>query len=231
MSKELSAANMEKGPRIGIRHIQTLLLFLNIVVVYMSRLNISVAVVAMTNAESTNPNFPEFDWTTKQKSYIISSFYWGYIITQFPSGYLCRRFGTTPVMLICTFVSAVFSLLTPFLVQWGDWQVYCAIRIIQGLFQGTLFPAVHEHIAKWSPPSERNTMGALTYSGMDCGTVLAMLASGLIASSPLGWPGISYISGGICFVWCALWFILAANNPPSSRFITDEECEYIENEQ
>lgn len=182
----------------------------------------------MTNAASTNPNFEEFHWTEKQKSYIISCFYWGYVITQFPGGYLSRRFGAKIVMGISLFGSALSSLLIPLLVPWGSWQVFCALRIIQGLCQAAVFPAIHEHIAKWSPPQERNMMGALTYSGIDCGTVLAMLVSGLIASSPIGWPGISYVSAGICFTWCLLWFTFASNDPPSSRFITKAECEYIE---
>lgn len=46
------------GPRFGMRHLQALLIFLNIVVVYFSRINVSVSVVAMTNANTTNPNFP-----------------------------------------------------------------------------------------------------------------------------------------------------------------------------
>jgi len=43
---------------IGQRHLQTFLLFLSIVVNYMAKFNAGVAVVAMTNAENTNPNFP-----------------------------------------------------------------------------------------------------------------------------------------------------------------------------
>ncbi|XP_019845822.2 putative inorganic phosphate cotransporter [Bactrocera dorsalis] len=219
---------VDKGPCFGVRHVQTLLLFFNIVAVSISRLNISVAVVAMTNAESTNPNFQEFDWTEEQKSYIISSFYWGYVVTQFPGGYLSRRFGAKIVMSVGVFASSVCSLVTPYLVCWGGWQIFCVIRILQGLCQAALFPAIHEHIAKWSPPRERNLLGALTYSGVDCGMVLAMLVSGLIAGSALGWPGISYISAGAGFVWCLFWHIFAANNPPISRFITKAECEYIE---
>jgi len=46
------------GPMIGQRHLQTFLLFLSIVVNYMAKFNAGVAVVAMTNAENTNPNFP-----------------------------------------------------------------------------------------------------------------------------------------------------------------------------
>ncbi|XP_039955773.1 putative inorganic phosphate cotransporter [Bactrocera tryoni] len=229
MSEKKIEAEVDKGPLFGVRYVQTLLLFLSITVAYMSRLNISVAVVAMTNAESTNPNFQEFDWTEKQKSYIISCFYWGYVITQFPGGYLSRRFGAKIVMGISLFGSALCSLLTPFLVPWGGWKIFCAIRMVQGLCQAALFPALHQHVAKWSPPHERNLIGALAYAGVDCGTVLAMLVSGLIASGPLGWPGISYISAGISFAWCLLWWILGSNDPPSSRFITKAECEYIEN--
>lgn len=46
------------GPRLGQRHVQTFLLFFCIVVNFSARLNVGVAVVAMTNAESTNPDFP-----------------------------------------------------------------------------------------------------------------------------------------------------------------------------
>jgi len=49
---------MTAGPLLGMRHVQTLLLFFNITCLYIGRLNVGVAVVAMTNAESTNPDFP-----------------------------------------------------------------------------------------------------------------------------------------------------------------------------
>lgn len=46
------------GPILGMRHVQSLLLFFCIVAMYVSRLNVGVAVVAMTNADTTNPDFP-----------------------------------------------------------------------------------------------------------------------------------------------------------------------------
>lgn len=53
-----SQCQVIKGPRIGVRHLQSLLLFLGLTVIHIARLNVSVAIVAMTNAASTNPNFP-----------------------------------------------------------------------------------------------------------------------------------------------------------------------------
>lgn len=46
------------GPVLGMRHVQALLIFLNITTIFIGRLNVGVSVVAMTNAETTNPNFP-----------------------------------------------------------------------------------------------------------------------------------------------------------------------------
>lgn len=164
----------------------------------------------------------------EQKSYILSSFYWGYVITQFPGGYLSRRFGAKITMFISTFGSSVFTLIIPFCIPWGEWKVFCGIRVIQGLFQGLMFPCIHEHLAKWSPLTERNRLGALSHTGIECGTVLAMGISGIIADGPMGWPGISYISAGMCFVWCCLWLVFASNHAKESRFITQEEANYIE---
>ncbi|XP_023177772.2 putative inorganic phosphate cotransporter isoform X2 [Drosophila hydei] len=223
-----SQCQVVKGPRIGVRHLQSLLLFLGLTVIHIARLNVSVAIVAMTNAASTNPNFPEYNWTERHKSYILSSFYWGYILTLCPGSFLCRRFGPKVVFFVATIGTAVFSLITPWCISWGDWQAFCAIRILQGLFQGVIFPCVNEHLAMWSPPEERNRLGAFSYTGTDCGTVLAMFISGMIANGAMGWPGISYVSGTLCVVWCILWLVFAANNATESRFISEAECKYIE---
>ncbi|KAL7737223.1 hypothetical protein ACLKA6_005406 [Drosophila palustris] len=223
-----SQCKVSKGPSIGVRHLQSLLLFLGLTVMHIARLNVSVAIVAMTNAQSTNPNFPEYNWTERQKSYILSSFYWGYILTLCPGSFLCRRYGAKVVLFIASCGTAVFSLITPWCITWGDWQVFCAIRILQGLFQGVIFPCITEHLAMWSPPEERNRLGAFSYTGTDCGTVLAMFISGMIAKGAMGWPGISYVSGALCAAWCILWLVCGANNAPESRFISEAECKYIE---
>ncbi|EDW08404.2 putative inorganic phosphate cotransporter [Drosophila mojavensis] len=217
-----------KGPCLGIRHLQAVLLFLAIAVNYIARLNVSVAVVAMTDAATSNPDFPEYDWSEAQKSYILSSFYWGYIVTQFPAGFLVRRYGAKLVLFIPTFATALLSCLTPVCISWGGWLAFSVLRLIIGLFQGLIFPCIHEHLAKWSPPKDRNRLGVFAYSGSDCGSVMAMAISGLIAESSLGWPGISYVSAGLCGIWCILWLLLAADNAPRSRLIGGDERDYIE---
>ncbi|XP_061387040.1 putative inorganic phosphate cotransporter [Musca vetustissima] len=222
--------NINKGSMLGMRHVQSVLLFFNVTSIYCSRLNIGVAVVAMTNAATANPDFPEFNWSEKEISYVISSFFWGYVCTQFPGGFLCKKFGAKLVMIVATSISALLSAATPWCVGWGSWRILCVIRIVQGLAQGVIFPCVYEHLAKWVPLKERNRLGAFALSGSDCGTILAMSLSGIIAKGAWGWPGIYYISAGICFSWCIFWLIFGENNPDDSKFIGTKEKSYIASE-
>lgn len=46
-----------QGPRFGVRHIQCILAFCGLAVAYALRVNLSVAIVAMTDKNATNPDF------------------------------------------------------------------------------------------------------------------------------------------------------------------------------
>ncbi|XP_061401943.1 putative inorganic phosphate cotransporter [Musca vetustissima] len=216
-----------KGPAFGQRHVQSVLLFLGIAINYMTKYSASISLVAMTNASTTNPNFPQYNWTEAEKSYILSSFFWGYVVTQLPAGYVCKRFGTKVTLFAATLGSSLAGLILPFTVKWGDWQIFCAVRVLQGLFQGFDITAAYAHVAKWSPVEERNRLGAIVSSGIECGTLLGMLVSGLIATSSMGWPGISYTSCAFGLIWCLFWEIFASNTPNKSKFISPEERNYI----
>lgn len=203
------------------------MLFLCFVVNFIDRLRTAVAVVAMTSAEASATSIPEYDWDKREKSYIQSSFYWGLILTQVPGSFLCRKFGAKITMFISTFGSAVLSVITPVCIPFGGWQIYAAITMVQGMFQGFFTPCIHEHIAKWSPIEERNRLGAFAHTGIEMGTIIAMGMPGFIAQSSMGWPGISYVSGGLSLAWCVAWIIFADNDPSSSRFISLEEKTFI----
>lgn len=217
----------KRGPSFGARHLQTLLLFLAIGISFCERLNVSVSLVAMTNAASSNINFKEFDWDEKERSYIISSFYWGYVLTQLPAGYFAARVGVKLMMLLSILCGTVCTLIIPISVDWGGWQIYCLLRFIQGLSQGFLFPLVHDHLATWAPCEELTRLGGLSHTGVECGSILAMFLTGLIAGSSFGWPGNFYVFGGIGFLFCLLWVVFAENSPSRSKSITPEEKEYI----
>lgn len=83
-------------------------------------------------------------------------------------------------------------------------------------------------LAKWVHPSERGFLSTFTYSGTQMGTVLMLAVSGVIAASPIGWPGIFYISGGLAAAWAAVWAWFGCNSPQLSNFISAEERDFLE---
>jgi len=217
-----------KGFKFGIRHLQCLLLFCGISISYGLRVNLSVAIVAMTDSNSTNPDFPEYNWNEHIKSILLSSFFWGYVLTQVPSGKLAQIFGGKVMLLWGVTVCSVLAILTPWFADIGDWPLVCALRVAQGLCQGVVFPSAHTILSKWAPVEERGSLGTYSYSGAQFGTVVIMGISGVLASSVMGWPSIFYISGGLGVIWGIAFYIWGASSPSDSKSISSEEKKLIE---
>ncbi|XP_034249003.1 putative inorganic phosphate cotransporter [Thrips palmi] len=170
-----------------------------------------------------------YDWSSEERHVVLSSFFWGYVVTQVPSGYLTARLGPKWLMLAGVSGPAALSAVTPLVADWGGWQLLTASRVLQGLLQGAIFPATHAMLSRWSPPGERSGHTALTYNGMSVGTVVGMASSGLLAATPgLGWPSAFWLPGLLGLAWAVVWVVVAANAPASSRHVSREEREYIE---
>uniref|UniRef100_A0A1B6CNP3 Putative inorganic phosphate cotransporter n=1 Tax=Clastoptera arizonana TaxID=38151 RepID=A0A1B6CNP3_9HEMI len=210
----------------GTRHTQALLLFLGLVVAYGLRINLSVAIVAMTN-NSTNPDFPHLDWDTKTKGTILSSFFWGYLITQIPAGNLSRIYGPRLILFGGLLISGLATMLSPLIAVKGDWIFFCASRVCQGMFQGVIYPSLNTHMAKWIPPLERGRLISFIYSGSQMGTVVTLFLTGHLAAGPWGWPGIFYATGAAAIVWAVVWFFIGADLPETHPYISQEEKFYI----
>lgn len=192
-------------------------------------MNISVAVVAMiqnSTDNTTNTEYQGFDWSQREKGVVLSSFFYGYIVTQLMGGWLASRVGGSTVFGIGIFITSVAALFTPPVVNYAGVPGMVFIRVIQGIAAGVAFPCCNALFAMWSPVNERSRMLSVAVSGSYFGTVFANFFSGLIAIK-LGWPWIYYIFGvaGIC--WYLIWALLVGNAPETDRFISQEEKEYI----
>ncbi|XP_034476782.1 putative inorganic phosphate cotransporter [Drosophila innubila] len=210
----------EESSGFGVRHVQILLLFCALAVGFGMRVNLSVAIVAMAE-------FPEYNWSEKIKSLVLSSFFWGYVLTQLPAGPLARRFGGKVTILTGLSVCSVLTVLTPLCAKLGGWKLLCAVRLLEGVCQGFLFPSCHTVISAWAPPKERASMGNFTYAGNQFGTIIMLATSGLLAAFG-GWPCIYYASGGIGCVWAVVYYLYGASSPAESKSISAEERALIE---
>jgi MFS family permease len=98
------------------------------------------------------------------QSVVLSSFFWGYIITQVPGGRLGELVGVKLIYGASLGLSAILSFATPAAAYW-DYKALIALRIILGVIQGVTFPSMHALIAKWVPPDERAKISSFIYAG------------------------------------------------------------------
>ncbi|KAJ0176879.1 hypothetical protein K1T71_008058 [Dendrolimus kikuchii] len=216
----------ESNPRpkgLGIRHVQTGLLFLAMLLAFTMRVNMSMAIVDMTD----DRNDSYFDWSHSVQSVILSSFFWGYVILQVPAGELARRFGGKPLITISVSVNSLISLALPFAADIAGWKLVCVCRILQGFTQAFIYPCMHHLISQWVPLQEKGLLSTIIYAGGQLGIAIQLLSAGFIASA-WGWEGIFYTNGVLGAIWTVLYLILGADSPESSKYISKEEVLYIQ---
>ena len=81
------------------RYFVVFMAFLGLFNVFALRVNLSVAIVAMTetktiqNYNGTISYVKDFMWDSKQKGLVLSSFFYGYLLTQVAGGVLAAKIG------------------------------------------------------------------------------------------------------------------------------------------
>ncbi|CAD5112545.1 DgyrCDS1756 [Dimorphilus gyrociliatus] len=213
------------------RYIVAALAFLGFCNIYALRVNLSIALVAMTDNETAIVtgsviHVSEFKWSKKVQGYVLSSFFWGYIITQLPGGYLATKYGGKNLFGGGVVLTAILALISPPSARVNE-KFFITIRILQGLCEGVTYPAIHAVWSKWAPPLERTKLATFAFAGSYVGTVIAMPLSGVIADR-IGWPWIFYIFGLLAIGWFILWCVFVSESPAKHRSISTAELEYIQ---
>ncbi|ESO88514.1 hypothetical protein LOTGIDRAFT_126078 [Lottia gigantea] len=214
------------------RYLVSFMAFLGFANVYALRVNLSVAIVAMTSNKTifinnTAVGPADYNWDLELQGHILSAFFWGYVVTQLPGGLLANRYGGKYFFGGGIFITAVLSLLTPLFVTWSVYLLI-SIRVLQGFCEGVTYPAIHAIWSKWAPPQERSKLATFAFSGSYIGTVISLPISGALAHSPAGWPSIFYVCGNIGILWFMVWCVLVTESPAKHPSITNAELEYIQ---
>jgi len=182
------------------------------------------------NGTDPEPRFPDgpFVWDESMQSFILGSFFYGYVITQIPAGYLAgQKIVSSKWLLgIGILITSIFTVLMPWAAK-TNYYFLLAIRVLEGMGEGVTFPVMHSMLAEWSPPLERSRMSTYVYSGATIGTVISMAVTGEICNQ-LGWESVFYIFGGIGILWFIFWSFLAFDSPASHPYITEAEKDLIE---
>ncbi|XP_047991572.1 putative inorganic phosphate cotransporter isoform X2 [Leguminivora glycinivorella] len=184
--------------------------------------------VGILNGITFSEPYPKFQWDKKTQDYMMASFSWGYVILQIPAGQLAHRYGTRYLLTGALVINGIVSFGTPWAAYYGDWAFVAVLRMLQGLTQASLMPAMHTAFGKWVPLEERGRLSAFAYGGQPLGIVLGLPITGYIATSSLGWPGIFRFYGLLSLsTGLILWF-LGADSPSQHSKISVAEKRYIE---
>uniref|UniRef100_A0A8C2HTX3 Sialin n=1 Tax=Cyprinus carpio TaxID=7962 RepID=A0A8C2HTX3_CYPCA len=213
-------------------------------VAYALRVNLSVAMVDMVknrssvnNSSSVCPHHTSnlwshilhmqtvYDWDSETQGWILGSFFYGYILTQIPGGYLARKYGAKWLFGIGILCTVIFTLLTPVAADLGAGYLI-AVRVLEGIGEGVSYPAMHAMWASWAPPLERSRLLTISYTGAQLGTVVALPLCGQICFY-LDWTYVFYIFGAVGLLWFVLWAYFVSNSPSFHKRISEDEKTYI----
>ncbi len=114
-----------------------------------------------------NDSSGPFDWDENTQSLIMTSFFYGYVVTQYPGGRLSELHGGKWVFGASVAATAAFTLLTPAAAT-VNLGLLVAVRVAVGLSEGMSMLVL---LARWSKPNERSVTTSLVFSGVKFGTV------------------------------------------------------------
>ncbi|XP_020837214.1 voltage-gated purine nucleotide uniporter SLC17A9 [Phascolarctos cinereus] len=190
MKRDVSAETYWSRPEC---QVWTVMLLLGTCLLYCARVTMPICAVSMNE---------DFGWNKKQSGILLSSFFWGYCLTQIMGGHLGDRIGGDKVILISASAWGFITAVTPLLSHISSAHlVFMTLsRILMGLFQGVYFPALTSLLSQKVRENER----AFTYSTVGAGSQFGTLVIGGAGSLLLdwyGWQSVFYFSGVLTLIW------------------------------
>uniref|UniRef100_A0A8C6LBF9 Vesicular glutamate transporter 1 n=1 Tax=Nothobranchius furzeri TaxID=105023 RepID=A0A8C6LBF9_NOTFU len=196
------------------------------------RCNLGVAIVSMVNSHTIFRDNKEviveaqFSWDPETVGMIHGSFFWGYIVTQIPGGFICQKFAANRVFGFAVVATSCLNMLIPSAAR-IHFGCVILVRILQGLVEGVSYPACHGIWAKWAPPLERSRLATTAFCGSYAGAVIAMPLAGILVQYS-GWSSVFYVYGSFGILWYCFWILVSYESPAAHPTITEEERKYIE---
>jgi len=201
------------------------LLWLAIFALYSMRANLSIALHGDRGMAT------DFGWGDRDKGVLLSAFFWGYITSQLPGGWLATKFGGKRVLLAAMICSIGATAATP-LAATASLGAAIACRVVLGVASGVLYPTLASMIGRWVTDVDRATCYNLADTGGSCGIILCALGGpwliehGTVAHF-MGWQFCFYYPAMIGAVWVVLWVVLVSDTPATSQWISARERSWI----
>jgi ACS family glucarate transporter-like MFS transporter len=189
------------------------LLFLNLFINYMHRINLSVAAPAIAK---------DFGWDAGKMGLLFSSYQWTYCLFLLLWGWMSDRVGTRVVNGLSVTIWSVAGMLTGVATTFIGMLV---TRLALGAGEAASFPTSGKVVRQWFPAKERGLATAIFNAGSFAGPAFsAPLVVWLLLRE--GWRVSFMITGSMGFVWVILW-LKFFRTPSACSWLPEEERNYI----
>lgn len=176
--------SQRKVPRRRWYTVGTLLFFIYLLC-FADRTNISVAAPEMMR---------DLQFSGAVTGTLLSAFFWGYVLTQLPGGWLANKIGPKRVIVAALCIVGITGCLTGFIEHLPS---LIAVRFVMGLGEGVVWPSFAILFLNWFPSSERGRAVSLSQYTLPLSSVImAPLAGWMIQR--FNWQTMFVMQGGTC---------------------------------
>src|SRR5579872_6496177 len=189
------------------------LLFLNLFINCVHRINLSVAAPAIAR---------DFAWDAGKMGLLFSSYQWTYIVLLLLWGWLTDGIGARWVNGVSVTLWSIAGMLNGDATTFGGMLI---TRLALGAGEAASFPTSGKVVRQWFPASERGLATSIFNAGTFAGPAIsAPLVAWLLLRT--GWRVSFLITGSVGFIWVALW-LKFFRIPSECKWLPENERNYI----
>jgi MFS family permease len=200
--------------RTNVRWLIAVLLGVGLVVAYIDRANLSVAIGDIQQ---------EFGFGPEIAGIVLGAWVWTYAAFQLPAGWLADKVGTR-----AAYAGALiwWSLATAATGAVRGVGTLLGARLLMGAGEAPLMPASAKAVSEWFPRQERGLASGVYGSGSEGGAAIAVpLVAGLLLI--MSWREMFLVCGLFGLAFAALWLWLY-RSPRMHRWASAAEVHHIE---
>lgn len=174
----------------------------------------------------------QLPWTaTITEDLVENAVFFAYLIASPIGGYLTVRHDSSLLLGCSVAMTCGLNLFLPLAETIGSnidakLALIIILRLLQGMAEGCLIPAVFGTLRYWSPDSERSTLISLAVIGVSLGPLIGLPVCAEIEQK-WGWGVVFYIYANLGLIWCIFWWRMVDEKPQKDRNLSKAEKIYL----
>ena len=153
----------------------------------------------------------ELQLSNTQLGFLLSAFFYTYVIAMAPVGWLGERYGAHRILGVGVAIWAVATLLTGFA---GGFVSLLLLRLMLGVGESAGFPCSSKLVAVAVEPARIGMANGLMAFGYLIGPSIGTVVGGLLMSY-VGWRPVFILFGALSLLWLWPWSAVTVAAPPA----------------